>query len=52
MKLNEMISLGKIEPEEAVLGYVGAFTYAEVISGYTAFYLGAKSVCPTATMQV
>ena len=34
------------------LGYVGAYPYAEVISGYTAFYLGAKSVCPEATMDV
>ena len=33
-------------------GYVGAFTYAEVISGYTSFYLGAKSVCPSVTMDV
>ncbi len=52
MKLNEMIDSGKIKPEEAVMGYVGAYTYAEVISGYTSFYLGAKSVCPTTTMQV
>ena len=43
MKLNEMIESGKITPEEAKIGYVGAFTYAEVISGYTSFYLGAKS---------
>jgi len=34
------------------MGYVGAFTYAEVISGYTSFYLGAKSVCPSVTMDV
>ena len=52
MKLNEMIDAGKIKPEEAVMGYVGAYTYAEVISGYTSFYLGAKSVCPSATMKV
>ena len=52
MKLNEMIDAGKITAEEAVMGYVGAYTYAEVISGYTSFYLGAKSVCPSATMQV
>jgi len=38
--------------EEAKMGYVGAYTYAEVISGYTSFYLGAKSVCPTVTMDV
>ena len=52
LKLNEMIAAGKITAEQAVIGYVGAFTYAEVISGYTSFYLGAKSVCPTATMEV
>ena len=52
MKLNEMISDGKIKAEEAVIGYVGAFTYAEVISGMTSFYLGARSVCPSATMKV
>ena len=47
-----MIASGKITAEQAKLGYVGAFPYAEVISGYTAFYLGAKSVCPTVTMDV
>ena len=52
MKLNEMINSGKIKAEEAVIGYVGAFTYAEVISGMTSFYLGARSVCPSATMKV
>ncbi|MBQ2887868.1 MAG: BMP family ABC transporter substrate-binding protein [Firmicutes bacterium] len=52
MKLNEMIAAGEFTAEEAKMGYVGAFTYAEVISGYTSFYLGAKSVCPTVTMDV
>ena len=52
LKLNEMIAAGKFKAEEAKMGYVGAFTYAEVISGYTSFYLGAKSVCPTVTMEV
>ncbi len=52
MKLNEMIEAKKITAEEAKMGYVGAFPYAEVISGYTSFYLGAKSVCPTVTMEV
>ena len=51
-KLNEMIESGKIKAEEAVIGYVGAFTYAEVISGMTSFFLGARSVCPSATMKV
>ena len=52
MKLNEMIESGKITAEQAKMGYVGAFTYAEVISGYSSFYLGAKSVCPSVTMDV
>ena len=52
MKLNEMIDSGKITADQAKIGYVGAFTYAEVISGYTSFFLGARSVCPTATMEV
>ena len=52
MKLNQMIEEGKITADKAVMGYVGAYPYAEVKSGYTSFYLGAKSVCPTATMQV
>ena len=52
MKLNEMIDSGEIKADEAKMGYVGAFTYAEVISGYTSFYLGAKSVCPSVTMDV
>ncbi|MBO4373842.1 MAG: BMP family ABC transporter substrate-binding protein [Lachnospiraceae bacterium] len=52
MKLKEMIDSGQITPEEAKIGYVGAFTYAEVISGYTSFFLGARSVVPTATMEV
>ena len=52
LKLNEMIEAGQFTAEEAKIGYVGAYTYAEVISGYTSFYLGAKSVCPTVTMDV
>ncbi len=52
MKLNEMIANGEITEDEAKMGYVGAYTYAEVISGYTSFYLGAKSVCPSVTMEV
>ena len=52
LKLNEMIESGKITAEEAKMGYVGAWTYAEVVSGYTSFYLGAKSVCPSVTMEV
>ena len=52
LKLNEMIEAGEFTAEEAKMGYVGAFTYAEVVSGYTSFYLGAKSVCPSVTMDV
>ncbi len=52
LKLNEMIENGDIKADEAKMGYVGAFTFAEVISGYTSFYLGAKSVCPSVTMDV
>ena len=52
LKLNEMIDNGDFAAEDAKIGYVGAFTYAEVVSGYTSFFLGARSVCPTATMEV
>ena len=52
LKLNEMIADGKITAETAKMGYVGAFPFAEVISGYTAFFLGARSVCPSVTMEV
>lgn len=52
MKLNEMIEAGDITADAAKMGYVGAYPYAEVKSGYTSFYLGAKSVCPSVTMDV
>jgi len=52
MKLNEIKAAGKLKGEKPLMGYVGAFTYAEVISGYTSFYLGAKSVCPDVQMKV
>ena len=52
MKLNEMIESGEITAEQAKIGYVGAFPYAEVKSGYTSFFLGARYVCPSATMEV
>lgn len=52
MKLNEMIENGTITADQAKMGYVGAYTYAEVISGYTSFFLGARSVCPSVTMEV
>ena len=52
LKLNEIKAAGKLKGEVPVMGYVGAFTYAEVVSGYTSFYLGAKSVCPDVIMNV
>lgn len=52
MKINEMIENGDFTADQAKMGYIGAYPYAEVKSGYTSFYLGAKSVCPTVTMEV
>lgn len=52
MKLNEIKEAGNLKGEKPLMGYVGAFTYAEVVSGYTSFYLGAKSVCPDVEMKV
>lgn len=52
LKMQEMIDNGEITEDGAIIGYVGAFSFAEVISGFTAHYLGAKSVCPSATMKV
>lgn len=52
MKLNQLIDEGTITEDQAVIGYVGAFSFAEVISGMTAYYLGARSICPSATMKV
>ena len=52
LKLNEMIESGAITEDQALVGYVGAFPYAEVVSGFTSFFLGVRYVCPAATMQV
>ena len=52
LKLNEMIEAGTITPEQAKVGYIGAYPYAEVKSGYTSFFLGVRYVCPSATMEV
>lgn len=50
MKLNEMMAEDpNLVPK---VGYVGAYTYAEVMSGYTSFFLGVRSECPDATMEV
>lgn len=51
MKLQELIGGGELEPEEAVIGYVGASASPAVISGYSAYFLGARSVCPDVTMK-
>lgn len=52
MKINAMIEAGDITADQAKMGYVGAHPYAEVKSGYTSFFLGARSVCPSVTMEV
>ncbi len=52
LKLNEMIEKGEITEDQAVVGYVGAFPYAEVISGYSSTFLGIRYACPSATMVV
>ena len=52
MKMQQMIDDGEITADQAVIGYVGAYSFAEVVSGFTAYYLGARSVCPSATMKV
>lgn len=52
MKIRELIESGRITEDQALVGYVGALPYAEVISGYTAFYLGVNSVVPEAKMLV
>ena len=52
LKLKEMIDSGKITAAQAKVGYIGAFTYAEVISGYTSWFLGVRSIVPEATMEV
>ena len=52
LKLQAMIDAGTITADKALIGYVGAFSFAEVISGFTSYYLGAKSVCPSVKMKV
>ena len=53
LKLQEMIDNGEVaDPENVKVGYVGAYTYAEVISGYTSWFLGVRSVVPQVTMEV
>lgn len=52
MKLKELQDAGKLKGEKPLMGYVGAFPYAEVKSGYTSFFLGAKSIVPDVEMKV
>lgn len=58
MKLQELDEAGEIGANNrdadgnVKIGYVGAFPYAEVVSGYTAFFLGIRSVYPNAVMEV
>lgn len=52
MKLQELVDNGEITADQAVIGYVGAYSFAEVISGFTSYFLGARSVCPSVTMKV
>ncbi|MBR3015783.1 MAG: BMP family ABC transporter substrate-binding protein [Clostridia bacterium] len=52
MKLREMIDQGVIQPDEALVGYIGSISTEEVVSGFTAFLLGVRSVCPEAAMRV
>ena len=52
MKIKQMIAEGIIAEDQAVVGFVAAFPTSEVISGYTAFLLGVRSVVPQAVMRV
>ena len=58
MKIAELVAEGKLtdanydEDGNVKIGYVGAFNYAEVVSGYTAFYLGVKSIVDNVSMDV
>lgn len=52
MKIRQMIGEGIITDDQAMVGFVAAFPTSEVISGYTAFILGVRSVVPKAVMRV
>ena len=57
MKIQQLVDEGKLTDKNYTdgnvkVGYVGAYPYAEVVSGYTAFYLGIKSVYPNVVMDV
>ncbi len=58
MKIAELVENGELsdanydEDGNVKVGYVGAYPYAEVVSGYTAFFLGIQSVYPEVSMEV
>ena len=52
MKLRQMLDSGAVLAQDASVGYVAANSTAEVVSGYTAFILGVRSVAPEAVMRV
>ena len=62
LKLQQLLDEGILTPEtkpdgydadgNIKIGYVGAFPYAEVVSGYTAFFLGLRSIVPNVVMEV
>lgn len=58
MKLKELVDAGEVgdsnkdDDGNIMIGYVGAYPYAEVVSGYTAFYLGVKSIVDNVVMNV
>ncbi|MBR3998741.1 MAG: BMP family ABC transporter substrate-binding protein [Clostridia bacterium] len=62
LKLQQLLSDGTLTKDtqpasfdadgNVKIGYVGAFNYAEVVSGYTAFFLGVRSIVPNVVMEV
>lgn len=58
MKIKELADGGKLSDSNydadgnVKIGYVGAYPYAEVVSGYTAFFQGVKSVYEKVSMEV
>ena len=62
MKVKELVESGTLTADvqpnsfddqgRVKIGYVGAYNYAEVVSGYTAFFLGIRSVYPNVVMEV
>jgi len=52
LKIKEMIENSVITKDQAIVGFVAAFETSELVSGYTAFLLGVRSVVPEAVMRV